>query len=326
MVAPAGVNEELPQEPAKAGAGTGTAEAEPSQAEETQEKAASVAVVPAEVVPKQAEPAVVPPQAEPAEEERAAVASADATSAGAKPAEARSSEAEPAEAEPAEAEPAEAEPAEAEPAGKDPADAGPADAGPAEAELADEGPAEAGPVEAASAEAASVRAGEADWDAEEGSRDVRPLAVAGIILGVIALVGVAVGVLAVITHGFRPKTVVTYRPAAVFALRPGQCVNSGSDALKFTVVSCARPHDAEVFAAFALPAAPWPGASAVRVDAGDGCASRLDSYIDPQLATASLTQEYVYPNQAAWQAGERTVVCEVSAVSGRLTGSVRAQG
>jgi hypothetical protein len=312
MVAPAGVNEELPQEPAKAGrAGEGTAEAEPSQAEETQEKAASVAVVPAEVVPKQAGPAVVPPQAGPAEEERAAAGPADATSAGVEPAEARSSE----------AEPAEAEPAEAGDARKDPVDAEPAEAEPAEAEPADEGPVEAGPVEAA-----SVKAGEADWDAGEGSRDVSPLAVAGIILGVIALVGVAVGVLAVITHGFRPKTVVTYRPAAVFALRPGQCVNSGSDALKFTVVSCARPHDAEVFAAFALPAAPWPGASAVRVDAGDGCARRLDSYIDPQLATASLTQEYVYPNQAAWQAGERTVVCEVSAVSGRLTGSVRAQG
>ncbi len=149
---------------------------------------------------------------------------------------------------------------------------------------------------------------------------------AGIILGVIALVGVAVGVLAVVTHGFRPKTVVTYRPAAVFGLRPGQCVNSGSDALKFTVLSCARPHDAEVFAAFSLPATAWPGASAVQVDAGNGCANRLDSYIDPQLAAASLTQEYVYPNQAAWQAGERTVVCEVSAVSGQLTGSVRAKG
>ncbi len=149
---------------------------------------------------------------------------------------------------------------------------------------------------------------------------------AGIILGVIALVGVAVGVLAVITHGFRPKTVVTYRPAAVFGLRPGQCVNSGSDALKFTVLSCARPHDAEVFAAFSLPATTWPGASAVQVDAGDGCANRFDSYIDPQLAGASLTQEYVYPNQAAWQAGQRTVVCEVRAVSGQLTGSVRAKG
>ena len=178
-------------------------------------------------------------------------------------------------------------------------------------------------------EAEPVEAGEptgADWDAEESRRDVSPLAVAGIILGVIALVGVAVGVLAVVTHGFRPKTVVTYRPAAVFGLRPGQCVNSGSDALKFTVLSCARPHDAEVFAAFSLPATAWPGASAVRVDAGNGCASRFDSYIDPQLAAASLTQEYVYPNQAAWQAGERTVVCEVSAANGQLTGSVRAKG
>ncbi len=181
-------------------------------------------------------------------------------------------------------------------------------------------------AETAEAEPAEGETAEADRDAEEGGRDVSPLAVVGIIFGVIALVGVAVGVLAVITHGFRPKTVVTYRPAAVFGLRPGQCVNSGSDALKVTVLSCARPHDAEVFAAFTLPAGPWPGASAVRADAGNGCASRFDSYIDPQLATAGLTQEYVYPNQAAWQADERTVVCEVSAANGRLTGSVRAQG
>jgi putative regulator of septum formation len=283
MVAPTGVNEELPGEPAKAGTpGAGTAEAEPSQAEGAQGKAAPAAVVPAEAVP---------PQAEPAEDEGSAAGPADVTAAGA--------EAEPAGVESVEAELAIAEPVEAEPVE-------------VEAEPDVEGPAEAG-------------AAEADWDAEEGRRDVSPLAVVGIIFGVIALVGVAVGVLAVVTHGFRPKTVVTYRPAAAFGLRPGQCVNSGSDALKVTVVSCASQHDAEVFAAFTLPAGPWPGSSAVRVDAGDGCASRLDSYIDPQLATASLTQAYIYPNQGAWQAGERRVVCEVSAVNGRLTGSVRAQ-
>jgi hypothetical protein len=152
--------------------------------------------------------------------------------------------------------------------------------------------------------------------------------VVGIILGIIALVGVAAGVLVVVTHGFRPRTVVTvtYRPAAVFGLRPGQCVNTGSNALKPTVLSCARPHDAEVFAVFTLPAAPWPGASAVRADADNGCASRLGSYIDPQLATAGLAQEFVYPNRDAWQANQRTVVCEVSATEGRLTGSVRANG
>ena len=301
MVAPTGVNEGLPHEPAKAGRGGAelaepeAAEAEPGETSpaEAEQKAGPAGVVPAGTVPAGA----VPSQAEPAAAERTAV--------------------------PAEAEPglAETEPELGEP---DPAEARLAEADPVEAELA-----EAEPVEAELAEAEPVEAGEptgADWDAEEGRRDVRPLAVAGIILGIIALVGVAVGVLSVVTHGFRPKTVVTYRPAAVFGLRPGQCVNSGSDVLTFTVLSCAHSHDAEVFAAFSLPATAWPGASAVQVDAGNGCANRLDSYIDPQLAGASLTQEYVYPNQAAWQAGERTVVCEVRAVSGQLTGSVRAKG
>jgi hypothetical protein len=209
---------------------------------------------------------------------------------------------------------------EAVPAGVIPAEVVPSQAEPAGEERVPAGT--AGKVDTEPAEETG------DWDAEEVRRDVRPLAVVGIILGVIALVGVAAGVLVVVTHGFRPRTVVTvtYRPAAVFGLRPGQCVNTGSDALKPTVVSCARPHDAEVFAVFTLPAAPWPGASAVRMDADNGCASRLDSYIDPQLATAGLAQEFVYPNRDAWQANQRTVVCEVSATEGQLTGSVRANG
>jgi putative regulator of septum formation len=283
MVAPTGVNEELPGEPAQAGragaelaepqaAEAETAEAKTAEAKTTEAKTTGAAPVQAAEEPEeQADPAgpipaeVVPPQAGPAEEERVPAGPADATSGGAETAETPGTE----------------------------------------------------PAEVTG-----------DWDAEEGSRDVSPLAVVGIILGVIALVGVAAGVLAVVTHGFRPRTVVTvtYRPAAVFGLRPGQCVNTGSDALKPTVLSCARPHDAEVFAVFTLPAAPWPGTSAVRVDAGDGCASRFGSYVDPQLATAGLAQEFVYPNRDAWQADQRTVVCEVSAVDGRLTGSVRANG
>ena len=291
MAAPTGVNEGLPQEPAKAGQ-TGAELAEPEAAEanpgktapaEAEEKAGPAGVIPAEMVPAQAEPAA---------EERTA------------------------------AEPAEAAPGKAEAApGKE------AVAGPAAAELADAELAEAGPVEVGDPAGAGDPV-EADWDAEESRRDVLPLAVAALILGIIALVGVAAGMLAVLTHGFRPKTVVTvtYRPPAVFGLQPGQCVDTGSDALKVTVLSCTRPHDAEVFAVYSLPATAWPGASAVEADAGDGCANRFDSYIDPQLAGASLTQQYVYPNQAAWQAAERTVVCEVSAVNGQLTGSVRAKG
>ena len=288
MVAPAGVNEEIPREPVK----------------------------------------VEPAHAEPAEGELAAVPDGEVAAVPEK---------ELAEAAPGEADLGEADLGEADLGEADLGEAELAEAGHAEAELAEGGLAEGGPAEREPAEAGLADAElaeyaelagtvEPDWDTEGKSRDVSPLAVAGIILGVMALVAVAVGVLAVITHGFRPKTVITYRPAAVFGLRPGECINSTGNGLNVTVLSCATPHDAEVFAKFSLPAGAWRGDSAVQQDAANGCESRFGSYLNPQLATADLTQEYVYPNQAAWQAGERTVVCEVRAVSGQLTGSVRAPG
>ena len=296
MAAPTGVNAELPGEPAKAGrAGAELAEPQAAEAETSETGTSGTGMSgtgtseTSETRTSEAEtPGAAPVQAADETEEKAA---------------------------PAGVIPAEVVPSQAEPAGEERVPVGPADA------------TSAGTGTAGTAE--TEPAGETEEsDAEEARRDVRPLAVVGIILGVIALVGVAAGVLVVVTHGFRPRTVVTvtYRPAAVFGLRPGQCVNTGSDALKPTVLSCARPHDAEVFAVFTLPAAPWPGTSAVRMDADNGCASRLGSYINPQLATAGLAQEFVYPNRDAWQAKQRTVVCEVSATEGRLTGSVRANG
>jgi hypothetical protein len=288
MAAPTGVHEELPGEPAKAGrAGAELAEPQAAEAETSEPETSEARTAEAGTPEAGTAEAVLVQAADETEQEAA----------------------------PAGVIPAEVVPPQAEPAGEERVPTGPADAISAGAETL--GTAGTEPAEETG-----------DWDAEEARRDVRPLAVVGIILGVIALVGVAAGVLAVLTHGFRPKTVVTvtYRPAAVFGLRPGQCVNTGSDALKPTVLSCARPHDAEVFAVFTLPAAPWPGASAVRADADNGCASQLGSYIDPQLATAGLAQEFVYPNRDAWQADQRTVVCEVSATEGQLTGSVRANG
>jgi hypothetical protein len=164
----------------------------------------------------------------------------------------------------------------------------------------------------------------ADEPARKGRR-VSWLVTAGVVLVVIA-VAAAAGALAVTTHGFRPKTVVTYRPAAVFSLRAGECINSSSNGLSVTVLSCATPHQAEVFATFRLPGSSWPGTAAVQQQASSGCANRLAGYVNPDLLNAGLAQEYVYPDQQAWQAGVRTVVCEVSAASGPLSGSVRNGG
>jgi Septum formation len=164
----------------------------------------------------------------------------------------------------------------------------------------------------------------ADEPARQGRR-VSWLVTAGVVLVVIA-VAAAAGALAVTTHGFRPKTVVTYRPAAVFSLRAGECINSSSNGLSVTVLSCATPHQAEVFATFRLARSSWPGTAAVQQQASNGCANRLAGYVNPNLLNAGLAQEYVYPDPQAWQAGVRTVVCEVSAVTGPLSGSVRNGG
>ena len=164
----------------------------------------------------------------------------------------------------------------------------------------------------------------ADEPARKGRR-VGWLVTVGVALVVIA-VAAAAGALAVTTHGFRPKTIVTYRPAAVFSLRAGECINSSSNGLSVTVLSCATPHQAEVFATFRLAGSSWPGIAAVQQQASSGCANRLAGYVKPDLLNAGLAQEYVYPDQQAFQAGVRTVVCEVSAASGPLSGSVRNGG
>jgi hypothetical protein len=167
-------------------------------------------------------------------------------------------------------------------------------------------------------ELATERAGQA--------RGRRLFAVVAVVVGAIVLVGGAIAALAVVTHDFRPKTVTTYRPAAVFGLRAGECINSSPNGLAVTIKSCTTPHDSEVFATFRLAGSTWPGGGVIQQEASSGCASRVGAYLNPQLANAGFAQEYVFPDQQAWQAGVRTVVCEIRASSGQLTGSVRQPG
>ena len=140
------------------------------------------------------------------------------------------------------------------------------------------------------------------------------LLAAAIVAGAIAIVGS-------LTHGFKKPVKITYTTSPVFSLKTGDCFDPrGQQA--YTLLSCDSPHQAEVFATFALTGAKWPGNAAVQAKASSGCASRLTGYVNPQLAI-SLTSTYVYPDSVAWQAGTRTVICEVRAASGQLTGSVR---
>lgn len=172
--------------------------------------------------------------------------------------------------------------------------------------------------------AEGVEPDELTWPAAPGDppRHRRSLVLVALLsAGALAIVGGAIGIVAALTHGFHKPATVTYRESAVFKLRTGDCVNAPNGQL-VSVLPCSAPHQAEVFATFALPAAAWPGTDAVRTAATSGCATRLTGYLDPQLSV-SLAQSYVFPDKVAWTGGTRTVVCEVRATSGQLTGSVR---
>jgi hypothetical protein len=142
----------------------------------------------------------------------------------------------------------------------------------------------------------------------------------GFVLLAAAIVGGAIAIVGSVTHGFKKPVKVTYTKSPVFSLRTGECIDPQGQS--YTLVSCDLPHGAEVFATFNVTGATWPGSTAVAAAASSGCATRLAGYLNPQLAI-SLASTYVYPDATAWQAGTRTVICEVKAASGELTGSVR---
>jgi Septum formation/Domain of unknown function (DUF4190) len=156
--------------------------------------------------------------------------------------------------------------------------------------------------------------------ARTGARG-RALAITGLALGGTWAVAAALAIAAMIViprHTARPVAL----PQA-FSLRTGDCINAAANGVSgLHVLACGQPHDGEVYATYRLAGQRYPGAAALRHKAGQGCASRLSGYVNPQLS-ALLDESYIYPSSSAWGAGERTVVCTVFGTDGKLIGSVR---
>jgi hypothetical protein len=190
--------------------------------------------------------------------------------------------------------------------------------------------AENGEYEAADGE---YEAADGEYEAENGeyeAADAKPrrarrwprvlMALGFVVLGA-GIVGGAYAIVGKATHNFKqPPPVIKYTESKVFSLKTGECFDP--DGQSYTLISCNSPHVAEVFATFKLSGAKWPGDTALAAAASGGCATRLTDYLNPQLAL-SLTSAYVYPDATAWQGGTKTVICEVRAAKGNITGSVR---
>jgi putative regulator of septum formation len=155
----------------------------------------------------------------------------------------------------------------------------------------------------------------------------RTLLIAWVAAGTCLAAAAAAVTVALVAHRPQPVAVVPPHPlrGTVFQLRPGQCANIEINGVTVaSVIPCARPHGAEIYGVFRVADRRWPGPAALARQARAGCMSRLSGYLNPQLATPGLTESYVYPNQGAWDAGARSVVCEIRDSNGQLTGSVRA--
>ena len=137
-------------------------------------------------------------------------------------------------------------------------------------------------------------------------RAVRPrprgaLAAALTITGV-ALLGLAGLTTFLLAGHHRPPPARQPLPMA-FRLRTGQCVDSAADGVSgLRVVPCGLAHDGEIYATFGLARQPCRALAAT---------------------AAIMTESYIVPGQGAWEAGVRTVVCEIRSATGQLTGSVR---
>jgi hypothetical protein len=138
----------------------------------------------------------------------------------------------------------------------------------------------------------------------------------------VCLIGLGAIAAVLLLHGRSHAPAAALPP--VFRLRAGDCINSGPNGISSpTVVPCGQPHDAEVYARFALAGQRWPGHAAIGTHARQACTARLGGYLNPQLATTVLAESYVFPDQGAWNAGVRTIICEIRSTAGKLTGSVR---
>ncbi len=134
-------------------------------------------------------------------------------------------------------------------------------------------------------------------------------------------------VVAVVVLGLVALVVRAPGPTTAFTLRPGDCFNIPGDSQigDIATIACSGPHDAEVFAAGALPGPSTPTSAGPPVYPGDATFSdwvgancgdtALGSYLSAG-SRADLAVGYFYPDANAWMRGERRVTCYVHTIDG----------
>jgi len=115
----------------------------------------------------------------------------------------------------------------------------------------------------------------------------------------------------------QPSSSASHGPLStnVFALRPGQCFQNPPASQTVlgvtyvTVVPCAKPHNAQAFVQFTAKGTSWPGTAALKRQADNGCHAGIKGNLRASKIKDSMTLHYLYPLQASWASGHRTITC-----------------
>ncbi len=123
--------------------------------------------------------------------------------------------------------------------------------------------------------------------------------------------------------------------SSVLELSVGDCFQDWEGATQLATqqvegvetVNCDIPHDNEVYALVEMTEASFPGAAAVETQAYESCLERFDSFVGTPYADSRLDFGALFPTEASWDQGDRTIICFVYDVEFlRLTGSMKDSG
>ncbi|MGH1506130.1 MAG: septum formation family protein [Acidimicrobiales bacterium] len=121
---------------------------------------------------------------------------------------------------------------------------------------------------------------------------------------------------------------------AALGLRVGDCLAEapaiGATAAAVgdqVTASCDGDHGAEIYYAFDLPEGAFPQGGAIDELGHDGCYATFEPFVGSAYELSSLVFRVALPDEAAWQDGDREVLCVLSKLDGSpLTAPARNSG
>ena len=125
----------------------------------------------------------------------------------------------------------------------------------------------------------------------------------------------------VTTPSASPSVPAAFHPAV------GTCFDVRKDQPKLSesIVPCDQRHDDEVYAAFDLDDADYPGQTALQQTADERCRARFADFIGIPYEESVLELYALWPTEAEWLDGDRRISCVVwypdDAVVGSLAGA-----